>query len=1255
MVEGVFLFGDVSGFTPLSEKLKKQGQQGAERITQIINQLFTQLVAVLFDHGGTLLKFGGDALLGLFPTGNEAELAEGTLRATQAALAMQNVMEQEAFSAIALVEADGRKSEPQALRIKCGISAGRYFAAHIGTKPDAQAGRPSKMAYVTTGHTVNLAEEAEGHANPGEVVITRRAYDLLQNMDVETGAVTKDPDPDFVRITAAPPATTLPNRGSQRGERHTEQPGADSNSRISSLVERLDKLTAYLSEELIARIALNPRNVRLTPDHRPVTVMFVNYLGISDLIEDMGDSHPEIIVAQLNSYFTYMAGVVGKYEGLLARMDQYAVGDRLVVFFGAPHAHEDDPVRAVYTALEMQAATREHFAALQTPVGIYRFRQRIGINTGALFAGNAGAPDLRQEYTLMGDDINMAARLMSYAGWSEIFISNKTEEFVRPYVELGDRFELKVKGKDILIPTYKVLGRRQEVGATRGLDEIDTPMVGRDAALGVLQSSGAMWLKGRGQIAVVNGNSGVGKSRLLREFRGWLGTQKSPADMIWVEARALSFSEHMAYWLAQDFVRGILDLPENANADDLLFTLWDKGETLLGKEKAREAVPFLADMLGVALQGEWARVVAELPPNVRQKETFWAARELFIAAARQAPLVLALDDLHWADEASLALIEDLLTITDQAPVMLLLIFRDRRDLACWELRNTAEARFPHRFKEVALKPLAEAESLGLLNAMLPGAAFGDTICSEILTKAAGNPLYLEELVRSLIETGAVVRHRVNGSVHWEVTAEFDKIAVPDSLRSAIVARIDRLTEDARYALQTAAVIGRQFRLELLQALIEAEAEIDIWLAQLERGDLIRLADLTAASYAFPDAMVQEVAYESLLVQSRAQLHARVGEMLEDVFTGRLDQGCELLAYHFSHSDDENRALDYLRMAAQKARRQYANETAIRHYERMLAIQKRQQDKAAQAGTLYNMGVMAYEIGDYKRARAWLEASVTLLEEAGDDKNAAWSIMYLGMVDLKQGFYGGARHHHQRALDLARARQDAGQEGIHLTNLARVMMRLGEYDEALDTFEKSLLIKKANNDLVGQGFSHFYRGLVYLDLQQPDPARAALEAAHAAWEQVSQNDRVMSYHLAGLGHLSFALGQWETAAGHFRDALAISERLMLSAETIENLSMLSQAELHCGRIESALDTSTRAIMLLASQKDVEEIQRIYLNHYLVLNATEAPDAIAFLQLAREVLAERQGRIADEQSRCNYRERVPVNHAILEIAPHLVAGE
>ncbi|MFO7586366.1 MAG: adenylate/guanylate cyclase domain-containing protein, partial [Anaerolineales bacterium] len=259
MYRGVFIFGDVSGFTPLSEKLKALGQAGAEQITAIINALFTQLTTALFDHGGTLLKFGGDALLGLFPATTEEEMRRGALRAAQTAMVMQEILKRPEFAEI---DAMGEK---RALLIKVGISAGPYFAAHIGTHP-SDYDPNGTMAFVTTGQTVNLAEEAEGHAHPGQVAMTVDVANLLEGV-AELASVEKEPHDAYRMLVSVPPLDS----GQQERLDMPEPPAGDPLTQITYLVARLDRLTPYLSDELVRRVVNNPRDARITPEHRPVT------------------------------------------------------------------------------------------------------------------------------------------------------------------------------------------------------------------------------------------------------------------------------------------------------------------------------------------------------------------------------------------------------------------------------------------------------------------------------------------------------------------------------------------------------------------------------------------------------------------------------------------------------------------------------------------------------------------------------------------------------------------------------------------------------------------------------------------------------------------------------------------------------------------------------------------------------------------------------------------------------------------------
>ncbi len=1180
MSQGVFLFGDVSGFTPLSEQLKPLGQVGAELITELINNLFTELVQVLFRHGGTLLKFGGDALLGFFAAADDAELAVNALRAVQTALEFQQVMEQPQFATIQVGDA------VRALRIKCGISAGPYFSAHIGST--------QSMAFVTTGRTVNRADAAEGHANPGDVVITEAVYELV-GAQLEVMPAEKEPEPGFYKVLVAP-------SGEHTDARFVvvEPPEGAVEAQITYLVNRLDLLAPYMNTELLRRIVNNPRNIRISPDHRPVTVMFINYLGISDLIEELGTSYPEIITQQLSNYFAYMAEIVERYEGTLARIDQYTTGDRLVVFFGAPRAHEDDPVRAVRTALDMQRAVREHFAALQTPAGVYRFEQRIGINTGALFAGNAGAPNLRQEYTLMGDDINMAARLMSYAAWGQVLISKKTKERVMDYFELTDKGEIKVKGKDLLIHTFTVERQREDLSQLHVLHPNDPPMVGRDEELArllalvrVLQDEHTTRPgRGYGQIVTVLGESGLGKSRLLRETLSALQQQADGGQLLHITVQGLSFSEQISYWLAAQLLRNALNLPSNANENDVLFNLWEQGGELMGRETAREAVPFLAQMMGIELEGEWGQLVRGLDPQVRQKQTFWAAREYFTLLARKQPTVVAIDDLHWADEASLALLEDLFSVTDRAPLVFILVFRPQREKGCWRLRSKADSAFHHRYAEIRLVNLSEPHSAELLELFLPGAEFTPEVRQRILDKAGGNPFYLGEVVRSLIETGAVTpletrddafdniasfarslkrkgeRSDASKPKRWQVTSKIETIAVPDTLQGAIIARIDRLTEDARQALQMAAVIGRHFQTEVLSGLTQTESELAGWLAQLERSDLIQATQ--ESTYMFNDALIQEVAYENLLVQRRQEFHRRVGETLEKTLGARAAQESALLAHHFKQGRDFPHALKYLELAAHKAQEDFSNETAIQLYSDVLELLPQVHGSASgepQATALLRRQAIYGLRGQQRERERDIQALLALAEGLGDESRYADALTELADLYQWTGRYTEAEQTAREVLRIQQTLGHAAGQAAALHQLGAIAYIRGEHAQAQPLLEQAVALRRQIGDTKGEAWSVMYLGMIHLFAGNYSEAARLHEHARELAQQ-RQDMFQLGIHLTNAARVALRVGEYARALAEFEQSLEMKTRVGDRMGQGFSLFGIGMAQLALGELEAA---------------------------------------------------------------------------------------
>ena len=454
--------------------------------------------------------------------------------------------------------------------------------------------------------------------------------------------------------------------------------------------------------------------------------------------------------------------------------------------------------------------------------------------------------------------------------------------------------------------------------------------------------------------------------------------------------------------------------------------------------------------------------------------------------------------------------------------------------------NTAGSSYPHRYTRVALEPLTDAFSRQLLQELVPGAVFAAQVEREILDKTTGNPFYLEEVVRTLIAQGVLVRDPARED-HWQVAAKVREIAVPDTLQGAVLARIDRLTEDARQALEIAAVIGRRFERQVLGRLVEAEARLDTWLAQLERSDLIRQAELDPQPvYAFPDALVQEVAYESLLVQRRKEFHRRIGETLEKILDGRIEQECELLAHHFGHSDDAEKAIRYLDMAAGKAQREFANETAIEHDSQLLALLGEEE-----GGWKRRFGVLARRqqvyglVGRPEDRQADLESMLALAHE--DDACRSDALNELADHYLWTGKYAAAEGAAREALALKGAGDEPAGRAAALHHLGVLDYYRGNYQAARPALEEAVQLRQETGDSSAGAWSLMYLGMIHFF--QGDYGRAA-EHHHQALEaaQARQDWFQEGIHLTNAARVSLRLGEYERALQQFERSLEMKRRV-----------------------------------------------------------------------------------------------------------------
>jgi len=575
---------------------------------------------------------------------------------------------------------------------------------------------------------------------------------------------------------------------------------------------RHGRLSAAAPSPLIEKM----RTAKLTGERKPVTALFADVVGSTALAERLD---PEDWTAIMNEAFDEMSKAVFRYEGTIAQLQ----GDAMVAFFGAPVAHEDDPDRAVRAALDMVAAIDEFARQLKATDGI-DFRIRAGINSGPVVVGNVGT-DLRYEYTALGDAMNVAARMQTAAEPGAVLISASTRRLVADAFETEDLGKIELKGKAEPVHAYRVLAPKAVPLRTRGLERagLESPMVGRESQLETLQSLYGVVQAGRSRVAFLVGEPGIGKSRLLAEFRRWLTDEgranaAGDASSTWLEGRCVSYGRNLPYHLLLDLVRFTLQIPFAGSEAEARAALDRRLADYLGDDAA-DTAPYLAHLLALPLRPDEADR-ALLDPEVMQGRYVAAIHRLLRELSSRGPVVLVCEDLHWADPASIALVSQLLPLAAQLPVFFIAALRADTDSAGWRLVSAARELFGEALVEMHLEPLSETDSRYLVANLLEIESLPDRVRESILSRAEGNPFFVEEVIRMLIERGGIERHEDR----WTANAEVASVEIPETLHGLLLARIDQLPDAAKQSLRVASVIGRQFPIRVLERVLGGTRE-----------------------------------------------------------------------------------------------------------------------------------------------------------------------------------------------------------------------------------------------------------------------------------------------------------------------------------------------------------------------------------------------------------------------------------------------
>jgi class 3 adenylate cyclase/tetratricopeptide (TPR) repeat protein len=925
---------------------------------------------------------------------------------------------------------------------------------------------------------------------------------------------------------------------------------------------------AYPPRHLAEKILTS--GAALAGERKAVTVLFCDLVGSTALAERLGAEGMHTLIS---GFFETALGEVHRYEGTVNQF----LGDGFMALFGAPLAYEDHARRAALAALGIARAIRERPIAAGAG-GEIALTVRMGLHTGFVVVGAIG-DNLRMDYTAVGDTTNLAARLQQRAEPGEILASEATWRLVEGYVHGELLGPVPVKGLQKPVVVHRLTGVGPRRSPLEGLGpQALSHFVGRDRELEALLDLFDAAREGRGQALGIVGEPGVGKSRLLLEFR--LRLRSRPVT--YLQGRCLSYGAAIPYVPVVDIIRASYGLAD-ADAPETMAEKLRLGLQGAGMDPEAGA-PYVLHMLGV--KDPAARLDA-LGPEVIKTRTFETLRQMSLRGSRQRTLILEVEDLHWVDRTSEEYFAFLAESLLGAPILLVTTYRPGYRPP-WGDRSFAT--------QLSLGRLTVDESRAVVRSLLPDADSGDSLAPLILDKAEGNPFFLEELTRAVKEQGLGT-----------------DLPVPDTVHGVLTARIDRLDEDAKRLLQTASVLGREFAPSLLAAIWDGPSSVEPHLRQLARQEF--LFERTAGDDAvcvFKHALTQDVAEATLLPSRRRELHRRAGEALERLHPERLAELAPRLAHHYVEAEAWGPAAEHARQAAEAARAVFANREALARYDQAITAAQRAGLPAVTRLSLHEgRGDVHAVLGDFASARADYEAalglakeppsplaearvlgalaalwgghkdydrglllsreSVAAAERAGDTPDArrvsAEAHLRVGLMELNLARLSQSRPELERALERFRQAGDEGGEGRALDALAMVALVGGDLDTSIAHAQAALprLAAAGDRQTEASGLSNL--GFALVSRGRRAEGEPWLEKALAAAQAIGARAQEAYVH-GVIGQVVEPYGDWGLALQEASAGLAIARALDHREWTAQNLKTLGRLHRNCGDVAGA---------------------------------------------------------------------------------------
>ena len=1103
-MQGTALFADVSGFTPLTETLALElgPKRGAAELSILLKRVLDAIITPVHRFSGSVTGFAGDAILCWFDQ-------DDGIRGAAAALGIQEAMKE-------FAEVKSPSGSEFSLGIKVAVVRGTVRRFVVGNPEYA-------LLDVMAGSILEELAAAESQTQRGDIIFDQAIAETL-------------------------------------GDNLSVKSWHENNGKRYALVSKLKLNTPDTPWPTLKKDAIGAKEARdwlLPPVHerlcsglgtflaelKPAVAFFLRFMGI-DYDNDKD------ALTKLDQVVQRVEHTLPKYDASCTHLTVGDKGSYFCVVFGAPIGHEDDSLRACTAALEIKTELYQ-LDFIETV--------QIGITQGKLWAGAYGSIT-RRTYDILGDDANLAARLMMAAEPGQILVTNRVRKSTVDTYDWGNSVTVNVKGKTLNIPISPLLGTKKHLASKVRALSYNLPMVGRIEEMKFIKNIFDIALSGKGQILGITGEAGLGKSRLAAEAI----SLASEMQFIGFIGEAQSYGTNTSYLAWHNILRSFFGLDTSKSRQDQIQQLEDEIRKINPALLPR--LPLLGTALNIPIPEN--DLTNSLNAKVRKSSLEAMLVECIQARAKTNPILLILEDGHWLDPLSHDLLEVIGRALTNVPALILIVYRPPE---LHHLQTPRVSSLPY-FTEINLTEFTPKEADELIKIKL-ASSFGDDIhispalLERITTHAAGNPFYIEELLNYL---QALDIDPTNQEA-------IETLELPTSITSLILSRIDQLTEHEQTTIKVASVIGRMFSAAMVWGIypnLGGEQKVHEFLSTLQQLDLTVLGSPEPElTYIFKHIFTQEVAYDSLPYATQALLHNEIGKYIEKELNDTLDEYTNILAYHYEHSENEEKKRIYLRKAGEAAQSSYANTAAIEYYQKVLPLLSDQE----QITVRLNLGKVLELIGEWEKAAETYKEVLSQAKSLGDVENQAWGetamaaffrkqgrfdeaskrlsqaealfsqidnlagvgqvLHYQGSIADQQGDFELARQLMEKSLDIRNQIGDKRQSAYLLGNMGIVARRQGKHDQARELYERSLDLRREINDRWGVANILNNLGNLLLDLGDAEQARSSLEEAVAIHQSLGDRWEIGNA-LNNLANVLRTQNDYSAAKDMYNESLAI---------------------------------------------------------------------------------------------------------------------